>query len=79
MIGFMKAQSTLEIETLIRTGLHTFTTIAKMFGVSQQRVGQINHNLTKRSRAEVRELYNVDQVIESAITRPRFDDHGWII
>lgn len=72
----MKSPQTTTIERLLTEGKHTMTQLACMFGISRSRVNQIDKAMNKLTRAEVRELYNVDQVISSVVAE---HTHGWII
>jgi hypothetical protein len=75
---FMKSQQTLTIEKMLVAGGNTFTHIANKFGISLSRVQLINKRRTKLSRAQVRELYNVDKVLKSTLME-RTAQTGWII
>jgi hypothetical protein len=61
----MKTQQTITIEKLLTQGLDSLTAIAQVFGISHGRVCQIKQNMTKPTRAEMRELWKVDEVLAS--------------
>lgn len=69
----MKTAQTLQIETILREGKQTITAIAHRFGLTNSRVRSIKQH---SRRAEVRELWNVDEVLRKPSTS---QGHGWVI
>lgn len=65
----MKSHRRTTIEKMLMAGKHTVAQLARMFHVTPQRVSQIKTELTKPTRAEVRELWNVDGVLGEQRTR----------
>ena len=69
------------IKKLIAEGQHTPKQIGLMFGISAERVRQINKKPV--SRAEVRELWKVDEVLRSItqdqIIKERSQQWKWTV
>lgn len=73
----MKTARTLEIQHLLRGGLHTIRAIAEKYGIKCSRVRAINKEMKHpTNRAAMRELWNVDEVLRKPSTA---QGHGWVI
>ena len=72
----MKSKQRTLIESMLRDGLHSMRAIARIFGISAARVSTINKEMHRPTRAEVRELWNVDEVMKKPSTA---QGHGWIL
>lgn len=75
----MKTTQTLTIEKLIVAGQHTIAQIASLFGISSRRVSFIKSSMSKPSRAEVRELWQVDDVIGEQRKAITAKQRPWVI
>lgn len=77
MMLLMKSPRRVLIENMLKAGHHSIRAIAKLFGISAARVSTINKKMLHPvNRAEVRELWNVDEVMKQPSTA---QGNGWVI
>lgn len=74
----MKSPQRVLIENMLTAGHHSIRAIAKLFGISPARVSTINKEMLHPvNRAEVRELWNVHEVLKAPTRNNEF--HGWLL